>query len=306
MCEWTLQSFDCAWLPGVTPGPKWTSQAKGQKAHLPNMWRDLPTITQKVRLAQTGARMLACADPLPMHGYSRPIVYPHGSIALYQVNLRLLTCKLQAAGKRWKRHLLDLTPSSGRAPATQRASACHSCERGCEPPRRWQSSAWRVQSPAVLQRRIEDYMIYMLGACMHMSQCHPMRDTGDDRTSTMHPARPGCCMLTEVGQYKLVRSVLWRLCSSCVHSLPVEPGCRNDKFTKCVQSITTHDYQDSHRMERQRGMFCIGMFSRGWLGGGEARPNLVAERVPAHPILLLASVANRGHRRSAWCHSSVW
>eukprot|EP00437_Effrenium_voratum_P047856 CAMPEP_0181524402 /NCGR_PEP_ID=MMETSP1110-20121109/68413_1 /TAXON_ID=174948 /ORGANISM="Symbiodinium sp., Strain CCMP421" /LENGTH=94 /DNA_ID=CAMNT_0023655133 /DNA_START=364 /DNA_END=649 /DNA_ORIENTATION=- len=33
-------------------------------------------MTQKVRLAQTGARMLACADPLPMHGYSRPIVYP--------------------------------------------------------------------------------------------------------------------------------------------------------------------------------------------------------------------------------------
>ena len=29
------------------------------RAHFPNMWRDLPTITQKVRLAQTGARMLA-------------------------------------------------------------------------------------------------------------------------------------------------------------------------------------------------------------------------------------------------------
>ena len=63
--------------------------------------------------------------------------------------------------------------------------------------------------------------------------------------------------------------------------------------------------ENRHRM-RPGGMFCIGMFSRGRLGGGEARPDLVAERAPAHPILLLASVANRGHRRSAWCHSSVW
>jgi hypothetical protein len=40
------------------------------------MWRDLPTITQNVRLTPTGARTLVIAEPLPMLGYSRPMVYP--------------------------------------------------------------------------------------------------------------------------------------------------------------------------------------------------------------------------------------
>ena len=55
-----------------------------QQAHLPNMWRDLPTITQKVRLTPTGARMLLSMEPLPMHGYSRPSVYPQSNKAPLQ------------------------------------------------------------------------------------------------------------------------------------------------------------------------------------------------------------------------------
>ena len=47
-------------------------------------------MTQKVKLTPTGARMLVSAEPLPMHGYSRPSVYPQQCVAKQSGALRSL------------------------------------------------------------------------------------------------------------------------------------------------------------------------------------------------------------------------